>query len=237
MLSVCIMGNGRMGHCVADEIAASADMTVAGIVDMANSEAELPEADIIIDFSHPNNLRAVCERAVKKGTALVIGTTGLCDEHWQMIEEAAKHAPVVQNANFSTGVAIVEKLLQEMRTVSHLFDIELTEAHHRYKKDAPSGTAKLLLNAIDPENTRERIYGRGGMGERGNEIGVHAIRGGTVAGEHTVLFLGEDETIEIKHSAASRRIFAAGALTAARFAASQQPGRYNMQDVLWGEKK
>lgn len=237
MLSVCIIGNGRMGHTVADEIAASNDMTVAAIVDMANCEADLPEADIIIDFSHPNNLRAVCERAVKNGTALVIGTTGLGDEHQQMIDDAAKHAPVVQSANFSTGVAIVEKLLQEMRTVSHLFDIELTEAHHRYKKDAPSGTAKLLLKAIDPDNERQRVYGRSGIGERANEIGVHAIRGGTVAGEHSVLFLGEDETIEIKHSAASRRIFAAGALTAARFAAAQKPGRYNMQDVLWGEKE
>ena len=237
MLSVCIIGNGRMGHTVADEIAASDDLTLAGMVEMANCEADLPEADIIIDFSHPNNIRAVCERAVKCGTALVLGTTGLGEEHQQMINEAAKAAPVVQSANFSTGVAIVERLLQEMRTVSHLFDIEMTEAHHRYKKDAPSGTAKLLLNAIDPNNERGRVYGREGIGERKGEIGVHAIRGGTVAGDHTVLFLGEDETIEIKHSAASRRIFAAGALTAARFAAAQKPGRYNMQDVLWGEKE
>ena len=103
-------------------------------------------------------------------------------------------------------------------------------------QDAPIGTAKLLLAAIDPENEHERIYGRGGMGARGSEIGVHSIRGGTVAGEHSVLFLGEDEVLEIRHSAASRRIFARGALTAARFAAGKAPGLYSMQDVLWGGK-
>ena len=174
------------------------------------------------------------ERAAQGHTPLIIGTTGLGDEHQTYIDEAAQHTAIVQSANFSTGVAIVERLLKEMRTVSHLFDIEMVEAHHRYKQDAPSGTAKLLLSAIDPEGERNRLYGRGGMGARGREIGVHAIRGGTVAGEHSVLFLGEDETIEIKHSAASRRIFARGALEAARFAADQAPGRYNMQNVLWG---
>ena len=236
MLKIWIVGRGRMGGAVEAEIAACEDLALAGASEYVPEADSIGAADVIIDFSHPNNTRAVCERAARDGTALVLGTTGLSDGHRQYISQAAQKAPVVHSANFSTGIAIFERLLAEMRGVSHLFDIEVVEAHHRYKQDAPSGTAKLLLAAIDLENERERIYGRGGMGARGNEIGVHSIRGGTVAGEHSVLFLGEDEVLEIRHSAASRRIFARGALTAARFAAGKAPGLYSMQDVLWGGK-
>lgn len=236
MLKIWIVGRGRMGGAVEAEIAACEDLALAGASEYVPEADSIGAADVIIDFSHPNNPRAVCERAARDGTALVLGTTGLGDAHRQYIAQAAQKAPVVHSANFSTGIAIFERLLAEMRGVSHLFDIEVVEAHHRYKQDAPSGTAKLLLAAIDPENERERIYGRGGMGARGNEIGVHSIRGGTVAGEHSGLFLGEDEVLEIRHSAASRRIFARGALTAARFAAGKAPGLYSMQDVLWGGK-
>ena len=113
------------------------------------------------------------------------------------------------------------------------FDIEITETHHNQKVDAPSGTAKMLLKAVDPDDSFDHVYGREGItGARGREIGIHALRGGTVAGEHSVFFFGQDETLEFRHSAASRRIFAAGAIRAARFVADKPAGLYNMDDVL-----
>ena len=113
------------------------------------------------------------------------------------------------------------------------FDVEITEAHHNQKADAPSGTAKMLLNAVDPEGNYDHVFGREGItGARGHEIGVHALRGGTVAGEHSVFFFGPDETLEFRHSAASRRIFAVGAMRAARFVIGQPNGLYSMDDVL-----
>ena len=113
------------------------------------------------------------------------------------------------------------------------FDIEITETHHNQKADAPSGTAKMLLKAVDPDDSFDHVYGREGIpGARGHEIGIHALRGGTVAGEHSVFFFGQDETLEFKHTATSRRIFAAGAIRAARYVLSMPAGLYNMDDVL-----
>lgn len=143
--------------------------------------------------------------------------------------------PVVYTSNFSLGITIFQQILKQITPVLRdAFDIEMIEKHHNRKLDAPSGTAKMLLAAIEEGKEYKKVYGREGFGKRGEEIGIHSIRAGSIAGEHTVLFAGEDEILEITHRAGSNRIFANGAVLAALFAAGQKPGLYNMSDVLFG---
>ena len=176
------------------------------------------------------------EEALKRQLPLVIGTTGLNAEQEAMIREAAQKLPIVWANNFSTGVTVLTRLARQAALVlGDDFDIEITETHHRMKADAPSGTAKALLKAVDPKGQHEVVHGREGRpGARGHEIGMHALRGGTVAGEHSVFFFGSMEELELRHRADSRQIFAQGALRAARFAAEAAPGLYDMEDVLFG---
>jgi 4-hydroxy-tetrahydrodipicolinate reductase len=190
--------------------------------------------DVIIDFSHPANLDMISEYAERNPVALVLGTTGYSPQQIELIEELAKKNPVVSTANFSLGITILQQVLQQITPVlRERFDIELIEKHHRRKLDAPSGTAKLLLNSLEKGKAYEKRYGREGMRKRGEEIGIHSIRGGTIAGEHTVIFAGDDEILEMTHRADSNRIFAVGAVLAAQFAAGQEPGLYSMNDVLF----
>lgn len=219
-MNIVVIGAGRMGKALTAEIEGAEDLSLTAILERVE-EAVLPPADVCIDFSHPANLPAVCEAAARQRIPLVLGTTGLEPRHQQRVEEAALRTPVVQAANFSTGVTILQRLLREMRQVRSLFDVEIVEAHHRWKVDAPSGTAKALARALcdTPEEAAA--------------LPTHAIRGGTVAGEHAVLFLGEDETLELRHSAGGRQIFARGALLAARFVRDKAPGLYTMENVLW----
>lgn len=195
-------------------------------------------ADVVIDFSSHETLPAVCEYIRRTGTPLVSGTTGYSPEEKAALLALGDSAAVLWSANYSIGVAVFVRLLSQISdTLKPEFDIELTETHHNQKADAPSGTAKLLLEAIDPRGEYTPVYGReGNCGKRdAREIGVFALRGGTVAGTHTVHFFGADEELEITHRAASRQIFVNGALSMARRMAGKPNGVYDLQKILFGE--
>ncbi|MDO4546536.1 MAG: 4-hydroxy-tetrahydrodipicolinate reductase [Clostridia bacterium] len=232
-----ISGHGRMGKMIEDMLLEAGD-EILGIVDidLFQNPADIPgKADVLIDFSHPDFLEMNLKYARETGCNMVIGTTGLDGGHLNMIREASKSVGIIQRANYSLGVYVLTQAVKMAAPSlkSAGFDIEIVETHHNKKVDSPSGTAKLLLDAADPEGYYERVYGREGMvGARGKEIGVHAIRGGTVAGEHSVYFFGDDEILEFKHSASSRRIFASGAVRAARFMVGKPAGLYDLGDVL-----
>ena len=195
-------------------------------------------ADVVIDFSRPEALPAVRDYIRRTGTPLVSGTTGYTDAQKAELFALGAVAPVLWSANFSLGVAVFVRALRAVSGVLKPdFDIEITETHHNQKADAPSGTAKLLVEAIDPAHTLTPVYGReGNCGKRGkDEIGVHALRGGTVAGTHTVHFFGPDEELEFTHRAASRQIFVNGALHMARVLPEKANGVYDLQKILFGE--
>ncbi|MDD1674690.1 MAG: 4-hydroxy-tetrahydrodipicolinate reductase, partial [Methanomicrobiales archaeon] len=176
------------------------------------------------------NIRA----AAHHDAAAVVGTTGFSDAQRAAIRTAVEgHVPAVVSGNFSVGVNIFLHLVHEAAKKLGDYDIEVTEAHHRYKKDAPSGTAKMILDAIESEaGKREKVYGREGLRERKNEIGVHVIRGGDIVGDHSVLFAGNYECITLSHRAYDRAVFASGALRAVRWVNGKNPGIYSMADVL-----
>lgn len=227
-----------MGQMLEECIAASEDLTLAGAVNSKNIDtlAALGNvADVAIDFSSPAVLPQVAEFVRRTGTPLVSGTTGYAEEQAAELRDLGTAAPVLYSANYALGVAVMARALRQVAAVLKDFDIEVVETHHNQKADAPSGTAKLLVDAVDPEHHLTPVYGRQGFcGRRGKtEIGIHAIRGGTVAGEHTVSFFGEDEVLELTHKAASRRIFANGALHAARALAKLPKGYYTLDQILF----
>lgn len=202
-------------------------------------ELALKNAQVVIDFTVPQSTRVLLEMCAKKKLPVVTGTTGLDEECRRAIDELAKVAPVVVAPNFSVGVQVLLHLAARATTLlGSDFDIEIVETHHRKKVDAPSGTALRLLDAVadargvDPKKTA--IFGRSGeMGARTKEeIGVLAVRGGDVVGEHTLLLAGPGERIEITHRAHNREIFARGAIRAAYWVEGKKPGRYDMVDVL-----
>jgi 4-hydroxy-tetrahydrodipicolinate reductase len=190
--------------------------------------------DVLIDFTVAAAAVENIKAAARNNVALVVGTTGFSPEQREVIRGAVEgHVPAVISSNFSVGVNIFWKLVREAARQLGDYDIEVTEAHHRYKKDAPSGTAKTILEILDQElGNREKVYGRVGETERKGEIGVHAIRGGDIVGDHAVLFAGNFECIEISHRAYDRAIFAQGAVRAARWVAGREPRIYTMQEVL-----
>ncbi len=236
-MRLALIGNGRMGRMIDTLCAQDERFEVAGFVGpgACASLGEILDVDAAIDFSYPGNLTMVLETAMRRRLPLVIGTTGLTGEQQAEIRAASAQIPIVWANNFSTGVTVLCRLARmAAEALGEEFDIEIVETHHRMKEDAPSGTAKALLAAVDPQGERDRVYGREGRpGKRGQEIGVHAVRGGTVAGEHSVKFFGQLEEIELRHRADSREIFARGALRAAAFAAGARPGLYTMEDVLF----
>ncbi len=197
------------------------------------------EAEVLVDFSAHNVAPVTVEHAARSGQALVIGTTGLSPAAMKGLREAAKTVPVVQAPNMSLGVNVLLALVAEAAKVFGLdYDVEIVEFHHRFKKDAPSGTALKLAERI-AEVRKQKLkdtlqHGRQGLiGERTpGEIGVHALRGGDVVGEHAVVFATEGERVEFHHKAGSRDAFAMGALRAAVWVAGRKPGLYDMQDVL-----
>lgn len=236
-MNIILCGYGKMGQMISQLVEDSDDMRIIGVVHpgLYESPLDVPgRADVIIDFSYPGNLDAMIERAQRDQCALVIGTTGFGEDQLAKIGEASRTLRVMHSSNYSLGVAVLKRAVAMVApALRDTFDIEITETHHNQKVDAPSGTAKMLLKAVDPEDSFAHIYGREGVpGARGREIGIHALRGGTVAGIHSVYFFGTDETLEFRHTANSRKIFAAGALRAARFVVDQPAGLYNMDDVL-----
>jgi 4-hydroxy-tetrahydrodipicolinate reductase len=190
--------------------------------------------DALVEFTTPE---ATVEH-LAYGRPLVIGTTGLSDEQLARVEEAAKSVPIVLAPNMSVGVNLVREVVRELsEKVGPDYDVEIVEAHHRNKMDAPSGTALLLARAAAEGRDRDldevAVYGREGRSPRGEgEIGIHALRGGAVVGEHRVIFYGLGEEVEVTHRALSRHTFATGALRATRFVAGAPPGLYSMRDVL-----
>lgn len=212
----------------------------AEIVEAKDADALLKrtKADVVIDFTIASAVVGNVQVAARNNCALIIGTTGISPAQRAEMEKAILgHVPAVITTNFSIGVAIFQQLVRESARLLKDYDIELIEAHHRNKKDAPSGTAKTLLQIIEEEaGTREKMYGREGMTERKNEIGVHVIRGGDIVGDHKVMYSKNFETIELSHRAYDRSVFASGALRAARWVAGKKPGIYDMNDVL-GLKK
>lgn len=239
-MKILLIGHGRMGRLIESTAAAAGDEVVASfgrdnLAELANTGAI---ADVVIDFSGPQTLPALCEYIRRTGTPLVSGTTGFSAEEKAQIFALGEYAPVMWSANYSIGVAVFYRLLRQISdTLKPDFDIEISEIHHNQKADAPSGTAKLLLEAIDPNGDLTPVYGReGNCGKRdGKEIGIHALRGGTVAGTHTVHFFGPDEELEITHRAASRQIFVNGALRMARLMPGRANGVYDLQKILFGE--
>jgi 4-hydroxy-tetrahydrodipicolinate reductase len=200
-------------------------------------EAASTEADIVLDFSNPEMLPEVIEYCLEHLTALVVGTTGLSEKNQEMLRQASASIPVFVSANMSFGIAVLLDLtLKAASALCTEYDIEILEKHHNEKKDAPSGTAIMIAKELKNQinNSMELIYNRSGLAEKrkSNEIGISSIRGGTIPGEHTVIFAGKDETIEIMHSALSRDIFGRGAIRAARYTALKPKGYYNMKNML-----
>ncbi len=235
-----LIGRGKMGRLIQETAQAAGDEIEAafGREDLDRLGKLGKVADVVIDFSRPEALPEICSYVRRTGTPLLSGTTGLSDRDIARLGAAGHYAPVLWSANYSLGVAVLYRALAAVSEVLKPdFDIELTETHHNQKADAPSGTAKLLLEAIDPAHALTPVYGReGNTGRRRkDEIGVHALRGGTVAGTHTVHFFGPDEELEFTHRAASRQIFVNGALHMARLLPGRPNGIYDLQKILFGE--
>jgi len=240
-MKIAIVGAaGRMGRKLC-ELAEGTDLEVVSKVDVAEGFERTWCAGVegVIDFSYHAAVPAGVEKAAKEGIPYVIGTTGLTADEQKSVDAAARTIPVVQSGNYSLGVNLLLELVRKAATVlGPEYDVEITEMHHRHKKDAPSGTALMLAKSvavgrgIDLE--ANAVYGRrGDIGERPvGEVAIHALRGGSVVGDHTVMFAGELERVELTHKAQDRAAFAAGALKALSWAKSQKPGMYTMRDVL-----
>jgi 4-hydroxy-tetrahydrodipicolinate reductase len=240
MARIGIIGSeGRMGHALAAAIAA-AGHEVAGGVDRGDDVKALAAAsDVLVDFSAPDALEGNLAAALGAGIPILIGTTGLGQTHQAMIDGAGGHIAVLQTGNTSLGITLLAHLVREAAArLGPEWDIEIEETHHRHKVDAPSGTALLLGEAaaegrgIDLAANSER--GRDGHtgARKPGAIGFASLRGGSVAGDHTVHFLADDERIALTHLAENRAIFAKGAVKAAEWLAGQSPGRYSMPQVL-----
>jgi 4-hydroxy-tetrahydrodipicolinate reductase len=238
-LSILINGaKGRMGHAVADA-AKEAGVTVGGAVDVGDDlDAALAKCEVVIDFSSHQATRAMLEAAVKQKKPVVLGTTGHSAPEKKALLALAAKVPCVWAGNFSVGVNLLFALTRRATAVLGAdYDTEVIEMHHRFKKDAPSGTAARLLEIILEERqlaANALRHGREGItGERQpGEVGVHALRGGDVVGDHTVIYAALGERVELTHKANDRGIFARGALRAAKWVVNQKPGVYDMQDVL-----
>ncbi len=237
-MKIVLIGRGRMGSLILTTARSQGDEIVAvyGREDLgALMKLEKP-ADVVMDFSQPGALDTVAAYVQKTGTPLLGGVTGYTQEQLAALRALGAYAPVLWSANFSLGIAVLYRALRTAgAALGKDFDVEITETHHRRKADAPSGTAKLLLEAVDPAGTLTPVYGREGRpGERTeNEVGIHALRGGSVAGTHTVYFLGPDEELEFTHRAASRQIFVNGALHMARLLTGMPKGVYDTQSILF----
>ena len=241
-MKIAIVGAaGRMGRMLVRLAGEDGGLDVVAEIDVADGFArEWPAGtEAVIDFSFHSAVPAFVAKAAEEGLAYVLGTTGLSAEEQQAVDAAAKRIPVVQSGNYSLGVNLLLNLVKTAaKVLGPEYDVEVVEMHHRHKKDAPSGTALMLAKAAAAgrgvDFDAAAVYGRKGIvGERPEgEIAVHALRGGSVVGDHTVMFAGEVERVELTHRAQSREAFAAGALKAAQWAAGRQPGIYTMRDVL-----
>lgn len=225
-------GTGTMGKTIRD----IGDDKIVAFVDRIEEIDINEKIDVVVDFSHFSKLNDLLDRCVERNYPLVIATTGYSGETLEKIVEASKKIPILLSSNTSLGINAINSVLEKLvPKLEENFDIEIIEKHHNKKIDSPSGTAITLLETIQ-KSLHEKynvVYGREGMTKREKkEIGIHAIRGGTIVGEHTVIFAGEDEIIEISHKALSKKIFAVGALKCADFIIGKQPRLYTMKDIF-----
>ena len=193
------------------------------------------KADAVIDFSHHSFAPALCNYAIKTGTPVVFATTGHSEDELKTINDTSKIVPVFKSANMSLGVNLLTELVKKATAVLSDFDVEIIEKHHNQKIDAPSGTALMIADSVKSVRTDGKyVFDRTKEKKKReqNEIGIHSVRGGTIVGEHEVIFAGNNEIISISHSAQSREIFASGAIRAALFIAGKQNGFYNMEDLI-----
>ncbi len=248
MLKAILVGaSGKMGGFITDcaanddniEIIAGVDKVNVGqkyqiFTDFDNLNAK---ADVIIDFSNPILLDKILGYAISNNTPVVLATTGYTDEQIKKIKKAAEIIPVFFTFNMSIGVNLLCSLAKKAASVlGSDFDVEIIEKHHNLKIDAPSGTAIMLANAVNQEFDDSYNYEYDRHSKRAkrpkNEIGIHSVRGGTIVGEHDVIFAGRDEVITLSHHATSKEVFAVGAIRAAKFISSKKPGLYDMNDVM-----
>lgn len=249
MTNIAICGaNGKMGKTIYSCIQNRDDCTVIAGIDIyteqyadfpiVDTPAKLPvKPDVIIDFSNPASLDVLLDYCLSAGVPLVVASTGYSDEQIAKIKTAAQQIPVFFTFNMSLGINLLVQLAKKAAAVlGGQFDIEIVEKHHNQKIDAPSGTAIMLANAINEtlDNSKTYVYDRHSRRQKRekSEIGMHAIRGGTIVGEHDVIFAGHDEVITLSHSAASKTVFAEGSINAAVFLKDQEAGLYDMSAVL-----
>ncbi len=259
MLRIMIVGaSGRMGREVVRAAEGGADLRITAAVEKAghpdlgkdagelagigalgavltaDTAAGLAGCDVVIDFSLPGAAAALFEALIKTPRPAVVGTTGLDPDARALAEKASARAPILISPNLSLGVAALKSLTRHAAKFLEGFDVEVMEIHHKNKMDAPSGTAAALLGVLEEGGGKSALFGRHGRDAKRSvgEIGVHALRGGSVTGEHTVYFFGDGERLELRHVAESRRIFALGALGAARWLSAKGPGLYTMDDIF-----
>ena len=250
MLNIILNGvNGKMGNALRAVIEAEPDLRILAGFDAKRGDAPLPfdfytdpkdcaqGADVLIDFSHFTALPALLEYCLRTRTPAVVATTALGEAERARIESASAQIPVFRSANVSLGVnAVLRAARCAAPALEPDFNIEIVEKHHSGKTDSPSGTALMIAEAINDVLAAKKdfVFGRHGKDDacKITEFGIHAVRGGTLPGEHSVLFLGPDEVIEIKHTVFSQKVFALGAVKAARFLAGKPPGLYDMDDLI-----
>ena len=240
-LRVAVAGaSGRMGRMLIEAVEAAPDCVLAGTLDVGRDiAAGLADAQVLIDFTRPEGTLAHLAACRDRGIKMVIGTTGFSEADKALIAEHARHIALMLSPNMSVGVNVVLRLLDTAaRALAEGYDVEIVEAHHRHKVDAPSGTAlkmgEVVAAALGRDLKQCAIYGREGVtGERDpSTIGFATVRGGDIVGDHTVMFCGTGERVEISHKSASRATYAQGALRAARFLADKPSGLFDMADVL-----
>lgn len=250
MLNIILHGcNGKMGKVLQNIISKEAEMNVAAGIDHNMVNEPVPfklymsaldcevKADVVIDFSYHEAVIDLLEYCVTSKTPVVVATTALGNVELEAIKAASQVIPVFHSANMSLGINVLSKMIQSaVPILEDSFNIEIIEKHHNEKTDSPSGTALLLADSVNQVITQKKdyIYGRHGKNDecKITDLGIHAVRGGTIPGEHTVIFAGPDEVIEIKHTAYSKEIFARGALKAAEFIVTRTPGLYSMEDMI-----
>lgn len=251
MIKILINGaNGKMGKKVFEACQLSDKVKAVCGVDLfenfsnsefpiySNFDAVVNEVDVIIDFSAPASLDAVLDYSVKNGCNAVLCSTGYTDAQLKKINDVSQNIAIFRSANMSLGVNILIDLVKKAAKTLDGFDVEIIEKHHNQKVDAPSGTALMLADAVKEVQTdKYYTYGREGMvGKRNDkEIGIHAIRGGNIVGEHDVLFAGNFETVTLSHQATDRSVFASGAVNAAIYLSNKKSGLFNMSDLVNGK--
>jgi 4-hydroxy-tetrahydrodipicolinate reductase len=235
-MKVVVTGSGgRMGRAVIEAVQADRDLTLAATLDIGDALAPIAQADVLIDFTRPEGAL----EHLRHCKAAVVGTTGFSASQTREIRETARRIPVVLSPNFAIGVNVVFRLAETAaRALGDAYDVEIVEAHHRHKVDAPSGTAlkigEIVGKALGRKTPDVFTHGRhGDTGERpAKAIGFHAVRGGDIVGEHTVIFAGQGERVEVAVRSQSRTTYAAGAVRAAKWLAGKPAGLYSMEDVL-----